>query len=232
MRLLTVCPTRRRPEVVKEMLDSFKATRSPGTQIVFYVTHDTPEITAKYHEVLKGEWYMVGPELTQVQIYNMFMCSLFPDVLYYAIADDDFFYITPGWDEKLIKIIEKNGGVGMACAEDRLTDWEKWKHPAGMVMSGNIPRSLGYAVYPKIKGMGTDMFFGKLLNPAGLLYRDPSIVIEHRHIWNKKRDWDQNYRDKYEKPDTTNEGYAAVAEWEKARMVKDTEKLNMVKERR
>ena len=112
----------------------------------------------------------------------------------------------------------------MAAAEDHLTDWDNWQHPSGCVLSGNIPRTLGYFVWPKIHHIGTDDYFQHLLQGINRLFHVPEILIEHRHWVNGKGLLDANYKWVYG-VEEQNYGKAAFLEYYTTQLKQDIAKL-------
>ena len=191
--LLSICPSRGRPTQLRTMIKSFEATKSPGTDLVVYLNVDDPKLP-EYEEVLAGREFVVGRRLYLVEAINR-MWRACPDYPFYQVVNDDHVYITTQWDTKLIDIIRARGkGWGIACPNDLLTNWTLWKHPSAEVISANIPRALGYFIWPKIRHIGTDTVLGRLGMGIDRMWRDESIIIEHRHWSIGKSLLDENYK--------------------------------------
>jgi hypothetical protein len=224
MRLLMICPSRSRPDRILDMLDSFDKTKSEGTEIIIYISEDDPCLE-DYIKVLKGRNFIIGIRRSIVETYNYISCELHPDIPYYGMIDDDHYFITPGWDNRYIDAIEKGGGWGLACGEDKLTDWNKFKHPSGCIIDGRVIQTLGYFVYPEIKHIGTDMYLGALFGALGRLYHLPDVIIEHRHRINNMARDDDNYRQVYAK-ESEGPGRATFDLWVISQMQNEVDKIN------
>jgi len=180
------------------MIESFLATRSVGTNLLIYLNEDDPRLheyqyVSQYAIRELGVSMAVGPRKFIAEVYNLYATSF--DYPYYAPVNDDHYFITPGWDQKLINILEEKGqGWGIAMADDKLTDWDKFLHPSGCIVSGKMVRTLGYMVYPKIQHIGIDVMLMKLCKGINRLFPTRDVVIEHRHWINGKRTIDDNYR--------------------------------------
>ena len=196
-RLLIVCPTRGRPELLARMLGSFDATRSPGTDIVIVAGEDDPRLD-DYLPLLRGRRAVVGPRRFLVQTFNDCTTKLFPGTPYYGEVNDDHFYRTRGWDKTFIDMINDRGnGWGIACGNDMIqTNWHAFSHPSACVISGNIIRTLGHFVWPKLLHLFTDVYLRDLSRGIGRLFYTPEVVIEHRHWVNGrvKFEGDENYK--------------------------------------
>ena len=217
--LLVMVPSRGRPKRLDEFIKSFYDTKSYNTDVIFYLNEDDPKLS----EYSKSDYIIIGKRMYLAEAYN-WIFDMYPKYDYYSLLNDDHHCITPGWDRKLIEIIEKKGGWGLSCCEDHLTDWKQFQHPSGMVISGNIPRTLGYMIWTKIQHIGIDCYFKELLAPLGLMYHTTDVVIEHRHWSNGKALLDENYKWVYN-TDTFAYGMSMVAEYKKMQLSKDIEKI-------
>ncbi len=194
-RLLTICATRIRPHRIGEMLDSFDRTKS-FADIVIYVSEDDPKLEA-YKDVLEGRNYVVGKRKTLVEVENYFSTVVYPDYQFYQGVNDDQVFHTEKWDEKLTNDIEtKGGGWGVACCRDLMhdDDWDKCKYANSPIISGNIVRTLGYIYYPELVHTHTDDYLRDVALGINRLFRNPEVVIEHKHCLNGKADLDDNYK--------------------------------------
>jgi len=221
-KLLVMIPSRGRPKRLDEFIKSFYDTKSCGTDVVFYLNDDDPSLD-KY---AISDYRIVGRRMYLAEAYN-YLFQENSNYDYYSLLNDDHYCITPGWDRKLIKMIEEKGGWGLSCCEDHLTDWKQFQHPSGMVISGNIPRTLGYMIWPKIQHIGIDCYFKELLAPLGLMHHMTDVVIEHRHWINGKALLDENYKWVYHK-DQYQYGMSMVAEYKRIQLQKDVEKIKQV----
>ena len=222
-KLLVMVPSRGRPKMLEKFVTSLyntKATPDNGVDLVVYLNEDDP----RRYEYGCYEKTLIGKRLYLAEAYN-YLFKEYPDYEYYSLLNDDHYCITPRWDDVLISIIESCGkGWGIACCEDKLTDWNKFQHPSGMVISGNIPRTLGYMVWPKIQHIGIDCYFMSLLKGIERLYRLSDVVIEHRHWLNGKALLDENYKWVYNK-NQYQYGMSMVEEYKRTQLQKDIDKL-------
>jgi len=205
MRLLTICPSRDRPELCKRMLDSFNATKSKDTEIIVYVADDDPQLD-KYKEILNDINHIIGWRRSLVQVLNFISTDRYPGVFYYQEINDDHIYLTKGWDRILINTIEAEGkGWGIACANDLMTNepWEVARHPSAAIISGNIVRTLGYFVLPELEHLYTDTYLRDIGEGIKALFRLEGVVIEHCHWLSNK---------------AVKEAYVAVYDQEKFRV--------------
>jgi hypothetical protein len=222
--VLTICPSRGRPQLFAEMMESFIATRSPTTAMIAYLNSDDPELknyVTKWPAYIK---IVVGKPKYISEVYNMYAKD-FPTFDYYAPINDDHLFMTPQWDQMLLGLCETQGkGWGVAMADDCLTDWNYYPHPSGCVVSGKMVRLLGYMVYPKLHHTGIDVTLGKLCNNLGILFGTKDVVIKHRHWLNSERPMDDNHKWIYGKKEQEY-GKAAVQEYLFNKYPQDFQKL-------
>ncbi len=226
MKLLTICPSRNRPELCKRMLDSFDATKSEGTEIIVYVSIDDPQI-GKYEEILNGRLHVFEPRRHLIKVLNYVSCELYPDIQYYQEINDDHVYQTKGWDNLLIEVIEIKGrGWGIACGNDLLGNepWKIARHPSGAVISGNIVRTLGCFVLPELDHLFTDTYLRDIAEGINSYFHLEDVIIEHRHWLTGKVDKDDNYDWVYN-PENFRDAHRIYFIWIKYKRKLDIEKL-------
>ena len=189
-KLLVMCPSRNRPDRIREMLSSFDATKSPGTSMAVYVSDDDPQLD-KYRAILEERGILhVGPRKCIVEVFNFLSSEVYPGFEYYGEVNDDHFYVTKGWDQILIQRIKENGGWGISSGND----WKGMRHPSACVISGNIVRTLGHFIHPSFQHLFVDDYLRDIGDGIGKLMFDPGVSIEHRHWANGTVGWDDTYR--------------------------------------
>lgn len=174
-RLLCTCPSRGRPELLNDMLRSFRETSSPGTHVAVYIDDDDPRLS-EYN--LNGDKTWVMHRQNVAQIHN-WLVNTYPDYDYYMPINDDVTFMTKGWDNILIDVIEKKGGGwGIAYPDDTT---ENWKHnlPTFGMMSGNIVRTIGHFYPTELKMFYGDNFLLDLGRAIGKLFYCDKVVIKH-----------------------------------------------------
>lgn len=197
-KLLVICPSRARPQRLKEMVDSFLATRSPGTEMLVYVDAKDPCLGDYYLQVFAKNTvtWVTGPRLHLVQVLNHISIDKYPNIQYYGEVNDDHIYRTTGWDKAFIDAIETKGqGWGVACGADKINNnWHKFRHPSACTISGNIVRELGFFVLPALQHMWTDVYLRDISEGIGRLFFCPDYIVEHMHCNIGKSKTDDNYK--------------------------------------
>lgn len=226
MKLLTICPSRNRPDRLKQMLNSHDTTKRGDSEIIVYVAFDDPQI-GRYEDILSGRPHIFGPRRALVEVINYIALERMPDLDYYQEINDDHYYITDGWDQKLIASIE-NGGAkfGIAWGQDGIGNTEH-SHglPTAVVMSGPMLRTLGYFFPPGLKQTYCDNALLDIGRDTKTIYYNPKVVIEHRHCLVGKAPMDSNYK-RVMSHELLSEGKRIYEEWLVSSRAKDTERLN------
>jgi hypothetical protein len=189
-----ICPTRNRPDRVKDMLKSFYDTkRNADTHICLAVSKDDEKYD-QYFSELPNENIITCPSRYLINKTNYICCELFPDIPYYGGIDDDHIFRTKNWDKILLQKLKDNNDWGLACGNDKFNeDWKQWSHPSGWIMSNKTIKFLGYAMYPKFIHSGIDHWQADLFGNAECLYYVPEVIIEHCHYLVKKAKDDKGY---------------------------------------
>lgn len=194
-KVLVICPSRGRPDALRDMLTSLEETKSPGTDSLVYLNHDDPALP-EYQEKT-GHLpctFIYGPRKYMIEVCNIYSLSE-PRYDYYLFNNDDHYFHTVHWDAKMIKVLEERGqGWGIVGANDLYTEWANCKHPSACMLSRKMIDALGYAIWPPIHHIGADTYFQKIAEGIGRLFLEPGIIIEHRHWLNGKRLMDDNYK--------------------------------------
>jgi hypothetical protein len=226
--LLTICPSRNRPERLKTMLDSFKRTKSKTTDIVIYVSEDDPQL--EVYKLLMSKYepkdlLIIGPRRYLSEAIN-YCVKISPGYDFYQEVNDDHVYKTRGWDRILISEINRSGnGWGIAFGRDLLNDKINKKLPSAAVISANVIKYLGHFFYPEIKHTYVDNYLRDIGEGMGRLFYCPKAIIEHRHFLNGKSPIDENYKWVTSK-EAMDQGRIAYETWCKNERDKEIGKLN------
>lgn len=185
LRLLSICPSYRRPESLAEMLRTFDKTRSPDTGMVIRLHHGDPRLD-DYLKIVKpmlpeNVIIELGERWCMRETLNHYTAE-FPDIPYRQIITDDARYETPNWDSLLIGALECRGGLGFACGDDRLNDsWFSWQHPSMEIWARRMHDLCGY-VYPvTMRHRGLDLYTKELMAALGICPLVPDVIIRHLH---------------------------------------------------
>ncbi len=220
VKLLAICCTRKRPAMVKEMLKSFDATKSEGTEIVLYVWNGDPRIE-QYKIVLEGRNVLYGDEkFFMADALNFISTEVYPDIPYYQNINDDHYYLVKGWDKMMMKPLEENNGWGISYC----TGIGGRSYPNAEVTSGKIVRTLGYYIYPKFRQYSFEPYFEALGPGINAFYHIEGDVIDHRSVnWGYFKS-DENHKFIYSKEEIAH-GQRTTVEYENVQAKIDIKKI-------
>ena len=224
-KILTICPSRERPERLNDMLESFFKT-STESDLIIIVDEDDLELD-RYREITRrylGVELLVSKLANNTERFNKVFKDN-PDYDYYHMTNDDFIYRTDGWDKKFIKGLEENcGGEGIVFGNDQFLSARLCTCP---FISGVFPRTLGWLQLPCVKYLFADnawQVIGTLLHR--LIYAE-GVIIEHMHFLADKAEIDETYRKVYNEKSQQNDKDAFVF-WAKGGALEDIDKLKAV----
>jgi len=145
-KLLSICSTRSKPELVMEMLKSFDETKSERTEIVLYVWENDPKIE-EYKKVLEGRNVIYGEKRFMGEVLNYISTEVYPNVPYYQNINDDHYFVVKGWDKMMTGVLDDNNGWGVSYCKGK----GGAHNPNAEVISGKIVRAIGYYVFHLVK---------------------------------------------------------------------------------
>ena len=174
--LLVMIPVRNRPEKIPGLIKSYdEATTGPGTDLMFISDDDDDSYKDTdwgnhVHAVLSPREYVVGKmNRTALSFAGSYDAIMF--------AQDDNLFVTPGWDEIMLSVIESMGGTGMVYPDDRRRN----DIPEIIMITSDIITELGWFANPMLNHYYTDHTWSDLGRGAGLLRFAPEAVVEHQH---------------------------------------------------
>lgn len=174
MKILTICPTKGRPELFQEMVKSFYQTASLNNCLLavvdpsdpwFYEYMMTPDPRVHFLEVSGTVTQAVNHAYEKYSHFN-----------YYHIANDDALYHTQHWDQKFIQMLH-NRGPGIAYGDDLFQGENLCTFP---FISAQIVKAVGWLQLPALTHYCGDVVWKFLGTNAECLHYLPEIVIEHK----------------------------------------------------
>lgn len=190
--LITIVPTRGRPEAARALADEYARTKTgDDTDLIFGIDDDDPLRTEYAHHMIgaPGAPLMrVGPRVRMGPTLNHLAtqwASRHFDVV--GFMGDDHRTRTKGWDEDVIRVLQAEPGV--AYGDDGIHGPNL---PTAVWISASIIRSLGYMAPPGLTHLYLDNFWLELGRATNLHYL-PHLSIEHLHPIAGKAEWDAGY---------------------------------------
>lgn len=198
MSLVVLCPSRGRPEKLRECAASLVETRGYGsTRMIGIFDHDDP--AADEYANRAGSLYDFifpvhdGGGTGMVSALNAGVKQLLrehPEIEILGFVGDDHRFRTSRWDEVVTAKLEQRRGF--AYADDKFR--RDGDIPTQIFISREIVEALGWMALPDLKHLYVDNSWRVLADHADARYYLPEIVIEHMHPLNGKAQWDEGYR--------------------------------------
>lgn len=172
-------PTKGRPENAVKVQEAFFKTTVLNSRIVFIISDNDPEL-ARYQSLELAETIVVSPDKPGfVSPVNLGYLHDRRTHYSYSVGfmGDDHMPRTPAWDEICVNTLLAMRG-GYVYAND---GFQGEAIPTSIIMSAEIPLSLGYITLPSLKHLYADNFWldmGRAINRITYL---PNVLIEHMH---------------------------------------------------
>lgn len=196
--LVTIVPTRSRPEAVERVVAAWEATGAfdEGAELLFVVDRDDPRC-AEYRDALAtcpegvsaayaDTWRPLVPKLNKIAV------SLAVGRYAYAIgfAGDDHLPRTGGWVGRYLGSLY-SVGTGIVFCDD---GYQHENIPTQWAMTADIVRALGRMVPAPVDHLYCDNAVRDLGKGAGCLDYLPDVLIEHMHPVAGKASTDEQYQ--------------------------------------
>jgi|SRR5208283_1996503 len=172
--LSVILPTRRRPELARRCIGSFRETVSADEVELILVHDDDDDSYASGFDDVHKIAVTRDTLVTAVNAAAAFLAPSFDAVMLVA---DDMMFRTPKWDEILLKTLEDMGGTGIVGWDDKRR-YDVLEH---VLMSSDIIRVTGHFAIPQLAHFFVDNAWTELGKRAGILRYCPDVVIEHLH---------------------------------------------------
>jgi hypothetical protein len=172
--LLTIIPTRSRPEQCARLIESFDKT-ADDADLLFVVDPDDDSYEGmdwKGHATV-----LLDPRGTMVEKLNFVATQLIDDydrMVWYA---DDNEFITPHWDTLMQRTLDEMGGSGWVYSYDhRRTDI-----PETWMVSTDIVREMGWLANPVLSQYYVADSIAVIAKRASLLRFCKEAEVPHHH---------------------------------------------------
>lgn len=193
--LLTIVPTRGRPESVPRLVEAWRATGAPAdAELLLAVDDDDPTLPGYYDAIAAedapwlrietyGDWQPMVPKLNAAAADNANSYTAL------GFAGDDHVPRTEGWAGTYLRELDILR-VGIVYGDDG--HWSGGK-PTEWAMSATIVRRLGKMVPARVEHLYCDDAIKRLGEDAGCLRYLPHVQIEHMHPHAGKAEMDEGY---------------------------------------
>ena len=200
-KLLVICPSRGRPERIKETLDSIESTCDFNHTDFMVLLDDDDYYLEDYTSTL--------PSWVKVKIYSREMdCTLtteiinrafkeFNDYEFYSVTNDDIVYKNKGWDIALCQKLKISCGQDDTMVEKYGTSYignvNPGEFPITSVIDGDIVRKIGWLQYPKLRHSCGDNIWFWIGKRSDCLYFDGKYHTDHNSAYFGRGEADETF---------------------------------------
>lgn len=194
MKILTICPTRGRPQIFKVMLDSFLTNSSKEhSTLRVYLDLDDPK-KDEYLKICteaKISFYMMKRR-TITEYFNLeFTHKHQPSTIgMYHLSNDDFIYRTKDFDKIILEEYQRQG-PGVYYGDDLQNGSRLCTGP---FICARMAKAVGYLQLPTLTHLYNDNVWMAIGTQLGRLHYLPQVVIEHNHRLLKYGIPDETYK--------------------------------------
>lgn len=226
--LLTIVPSRGRPEAIHRVIQAWNATGAwADAELRFVVDVDDPayaRYAAEFGQAdlpdpdQRGPVHLIGADKWRplVPKLNLAAAAWVPEFFAVGFAGDDHLPRTPGWAGAYLAALRELG-TGIVYGDDGL---QGARLPTQWAMTSDIVRALGAMVPAPVEHLYCDNAVADLGATAGCLRYLPEVLVEHMHPLAGKAPSDAGYR-RVNAPDQYARDGAAYQAWRRDRLAAD-----------
>jgi glycosyltransferase involved in cell wall biosynthesis len=178
-RISVLVPTRNRPDSVRRLRDSIRATAHGAVELVLYVDDDDPTGDTVC-DLAAGDLYLevlVGSRIVLSETWNRCAEQASASVLMHC--GDDIVFRTPGWDQRVLTEFDDSvDKILLVHGRDGFQD-------AGLATHGFLHRrwvdALGYFVPPYFASDYNDLWLTEVADALGRRRYLADVYTEHLH---------------------------------------------------
>ena len=164
-----LCPSRGRPQAARELLESFDATKTLKSRLVFVLDNDD-KTGLDYPQ----PQIIVPPTGDPVGPLNHAALMVTADIV--GFIGDDSRFETKGWDAKVERAIADAGGGFCWTSDGHDKPW-----PSTVFISTDIVKALGWLALPTTRRGYFDVVWERLAMATGRAIALPDVMIRHNN---------------------------------------------------
>lgn len=184
------CPTRGRPESMRRLAESIRATAAGEVELVFYIDLDDGPSCAAAVEL--GARHFLGERIVLSDMWNACAAAASGDIVMQCA--DDIVFRTPGWD------LEVEAAFARVPDRIALVYGNDLVHGPRLGTHGFIHRAwmdaVGYMLPPGFSCDMSDLWVNEVAEELGRRVYLPRVITEHMHPSVGKGRLDQTHRDR------------------------------------
>lgn len=196
MNISILCPTRKRVDSVKRLIDSaFENAFEPDkVEFVFYIDEDDLE-TKNFLKNINNTIITGGERIVLSQMWNVCCEAATSDIFMHC--GDDIIFRTKNWDTIILQTFEKySDKIIFVHGNDGF--WEDKLGTHGF-LHRNWVKTLGYFVPPYFSSDFNDTWLTEISNNIGRKIYIPELFTEHMHPAFNKGSWDLTHQERLER---------------------------------
>lgn len=188
-----LCPTHKRVDQLKLMIESAWATAKNPKDLQFCLYIDNDDLS--YQKLLIEFSHLPinilnGPKMWLSSMFNSLLTISTGELLLYC--GDDVIFRTKNWDEILQNVFEKSADKLMVAHVNDGANYEQCWATIGVVHQNWI-KLFGYLLTPQIPDNGIDAWITHVANQSNRRVYLPEILIEHMQYRQDKSSIDDTY---------------------------------------
>jgi hypothetical protein len=199
--ILVICPSRGRPDAVRELWATMRETTvSPTTRLFVAIDQDDPcrddylriplGVTERFgYDIDRLTIRVLRPDETgdMTRAMNSAVRPFLGKDLIIGMVNDDHRFRTRGWDRRVVSAMKQPGIVAAndGFQEDRLVTTP--------FIDSRIVTALGWYCLPACRHLFVDNAWTDLGKQLRRLWYLKDVVIEHMHPFAGKGQWDDRY---------------------------------------
>lgn len=178
-KILWICPSRKRPDRLERLINSWKKTTSNLSDLLIIVDSDDDSYN-KLMEIYKEPvWEITEPAFGSfLHLINSKALKYSTEYRYIGFMEDDIVFETPGYEIKFINKLKELGKTGIVHAMDGI---DKRKFVSIPVVDTYIVRTLGWLSPPCLKSLWADNFWRQMADYLKTYHKFEDVMIKHYH---------------------------------------------------
>jgi hypothetical protein len=178
-KILWICPSRKRPERLERLIQSWKKTTEGLSDLLIVIDSDDQSYDDLIEKYSNPIWEITEPAMGSfLHLINSKAVKYSTDYRYIGFMEDDIVFETPNYESKFIEQLKKLGKTGIVHAKDGV---DKRKFVSIPVVDSYIIRTLGWFSPPCLKSLWADNFWRAMANHLKTYYKFDDIIIKHYH---------------------------------------------------
>lgn len=224
--LVTIVPSRGRPQAAREMVTTFRETCSSDPLLVFAVDRDDPTLEAYLDLLHPGQVdvYIAPAPSTMVKTLNAAALQYAPQAYAVAFMGDDHRPRTIGWDLAYLDALH-GLETGIVYGNDL---FQGQNIPTQVAMTADIIQTIGHMAPPTLTHLFVDNYWLDLGVDANCIRYLPDVIVEHVHPFAGKADVDDGYL-RVNTPEMYAKDSAAYAAYMDAHLLADIQKVKALR---